>query len=231
MDKPMTSPDCQAVRVDLGAYLLGALDPGERVRVASHLERCATCRDELAGLAVLPGLLGRISPDDLATDHAPRAGGAERLLAELHGRRRGRRRRQSIAIVGAFAVLVVGLLGVRELTSPPRGPVPLTVAATSPTTHVSGHAALTSVPAGTTVGLRIIGVRPGTRCQLIVLGIGGRHEVAGTWLADYEGGASIVGVTAIPENQIRGLVIARDSGQALLVLRLEPSAAKPAHTL
>jgi anti-sigma factor RsiW len=46
--------------IEVGAYVLGALVPAERDAFEKHLAECAICREEVADLAVLPGLLGRI---------------------------------------------------------------------------------------------------------------------------------------------------------------------------
>lgn len=46
--------------LEVGAYVLGALVPAERDAFEKHLGECAICREEVAELAVLPGLLGRI---------------------------------------------------------------------------------------------------------------------------------------------------------------------------
>jgi hypothetical protein len=46
--------------IEVGAYVLGALVPAERDAFEKHLADCAICREEVADLAVLPGLLGRI---------------------------------------------------------------------------------------------------------------------------------------------------------------------------
>ena len=52
------------VRHELGAYLLGALEPGERRAVEVHVDTCPGCRDELAQLSGLPSLLDRISVEE-----------------------------------------------------------------------------------------------------------------------------------------------------------------------
>src|SRR5260221_11275387 len=49
--------ECAQIRNELGVYVLGAIEPGERARVGRHVAWCSRCRDELAGLAGLPGLL------------------------------------------------------------------------------------------------------------------------------------------------------------------------------
>ena len=50
---------CEHVH-DSAAYVLGALSPPERDAYERHLDGCAACRAEVADLAVLPGLLGRL---------------------------------------------------------------------------------------------------------------------------------------------------------------------------
>ena len=52
---------CDEIRHALGVYVLGAIDPAERTVVDRHLATCPDCRDELAGLAGLPALLGRVT--------------------------------------------------------------------------------------------------------------------------------------------------------------------------
>jgi len=78
------------LREQLGAYALGALEPRERAEVDAHLRECTACREELSGLAALPGLLARVSPDDATdlTDPGPPADVGERALAALSARRR-----------------------------------------------------------------------------------------------------------------------------------------------
>jgi hypothetical protein len=45
---------------DDGAYVLGALSPAERATYERHLGSCPACREAVAEIAVLPGLLGRL---------------------------------------------------------------------------------------------------------------------------------------------------------------------------
>jgi hypothetical protein len=65
---------------DSGPYVLGALSPSERVAYEAHLGECPTCRAEVADLAALPGLLGRL---DLPTARAVAAGGEDAMHAIL----------------------------------------------------------------------------------------------------------------------------------------------------
>jgi hypothetical protein len=54
-----SSGECADIRVQLGSYVFGAITPPDRATVVRHLATCPDCRDELAGLAGLPGLLLR----------------------------------------------------------------------------------------------------------------------------------------------------------------------------
>jgi hypothetical protein len=50
----------------IGAYLLGALDPQEQVELEWHLAGCENCRQELIDVAPLPGLMHRLTLDDVS---------------------------------------------------------------------------------------------------------------------------------------------------------------------
>jgi predicted anti-sigma-YlaC factor YlaD len=56
-----TRGECAGIRALLGVYITGAIAPADRWVVVRHLASCERCRDELAGLAGLPGLLSRPS--------------------------------------------------------------------------------------------------------------------------------------------------------------------------
>ncbi|MFJ8311531.1 MULTISPECIES: zf-HC2 domain-containing protein [unclassified Streptomyces] len=60
------------VRQLLGAYVLGALAPGEDRDVAAHLRRCAGCRTAYLEVADAPSLLALLTEADLApTEQSP----------------------------------------------------------------------------------------------------------------------------------------------------------------
>jgi len=54
-----SSGECADIRLQLGIYVFGAITPPDRATVVRHLATCPNCRDELVGLAALPGLLLR----------------------------------------------------------------------------------------------------------------------------------------------------------------------------
>lgn len=108
--------------VNDGAYILGALGPAERAEFEQHLAGCPPCRESLAQLAVLPGLLGRLDPGTgvPALGMPSTAAGSAppdllpRLLAAAQAQRRAQRRRQVLttaaaAVVAAVAATAIGI--------------------------------------------------------------------------------------------------------------------------
>ncbi|WP_030173502.1 anti-sigma factor family protein [Spirillospora albida] len=109
---------CADVRTSLGVYVVGAIDPSERADVDAHLETCPACRDELAGLAGLPALLGRVDEAQLDLAAGPGPEMLDALLSRAAAeRRRGPLRRLARRPGGwaplaaaACALLVAGVL-------------------------------------------------------------------------------------------------------------------------
>jgi len=56
--------ECAGIRPELGVYVTGAIAPADRAALVRHLASCERCREELSGLAALPGLLRK--PDERA---------------------------------------------------------------------------------------------------------------------------------------------------------------------
>src|ERR1700722_13195534 len=115
----MSEWSCAEARVSLGVYVLGAIDPAERSLVDAHLATCRDCRDELAGLASLPALLARVTPEELSrieadagtvADEQPPAAlvGTGLDLAAARRRRTGWRYAAAAAAVVAVAAGVFG---------------------------------------------------------------------------------------------------------------------------
>jgi hypothetical protein len=121
--------------VDSGAYVLGALAPADRAAYERHLATCAECRDEVADLAVLPGLLSRLDAGTAVAltepaGPAPRSILTKTLAAATASRLRERRRhRWALAGTGLAAAVLAVLLGIGATTvvtagsKPPAEPV------------------------------------------------------------------------------------------------------------
>jgi predicted anti-sigma-YlaC factor YlaD len=211
---------CPERRPDLGAYVVGALESAERAEFEAHLPECRGCRNELASLAGLPGMLARLSPEEVEPGSPPPEHLAAGLVGALAQRRRGRRGRITLMAAGCALVLAIG--GAILATRTSSGPVPgSTVVSTLDTgTHVRARLALASAPWGTEVALRMSDVAPGTRCRLVAVATDGRREVAATWRADYEGKATIRGATAIPVADLDRVLVVADRRGPLVNVRV-----------
>jgi predicted anti-sigma-YlaC factor YlaD len=108
---------CSEIRRALGVYIVGAIDPADRAAVDSHLGRCADCREELAGLAGLPGRLGSVHAADVTrmdageADPAGGGGSPDVMLRSLLDRAARLRRHlmwRVVAVAAAVAVIAGG---------------------------------------------------------------------------------------------------------------------------
>lgn len=202
-------------RISLGAYVLGALDPAERADLDSHLETCHECREELARLASLPGLLSRLTETQVLTDELqPSPALLDRVLAAVVQERRTARRRSLLTV--ATGALAAAAAAIAFFAWPSSSTAAVHVSASNPATHVRAHAALASNHWGTAITLSLSGVKPEERCELLAIARDGHREVAGTWQASYRGYAAVTGATAIPEKSIVALDVVTVDGQQLL---------------
>ena len=116
---------CSATTQSLGTYLVGALDPRERADVEAHLADCPACRDELAGLAALPGLMSRLTTEEVLAGPPPVDDALlERLLVAAARDRRVARQRRWLSAAAAVVVLVGGGAGGLAAYNAATGPTP-----------------------------------------------------------------------------------------------------------
>jgi len=193
---------CGDIRQALGVYVVGAIDPAERAIVDAHLSWCKDCREELAGLAGLPALLGRVPLRDverLALDNAelrdleePPAELLDSLLRRIAARRRARRWR-GLAAAAAAAVIAVGggigggvLIAHGQGSTPTRRVHPVQVSSelvrgSNSATHVSATVYYAQGKSGTTMQVQTMGIRDGTRCDFWLTTFSGQRLLAGSW--------------------------------------------------
>ncbi len=227
MSREVKGNPCAQVRLALGAYVVGALEPAERMAVDRHTDTCRRCRDCLAELAGLPGLLGRLTPAEAgAADGGGTAigdttvGGAaprRRLLADLlaaaAAQRRARRRRRRLAMAVLGTLALGGGLGLRAaLTRPPA------YTAASAAAGVHAGATLHDRPWGTAVSLHLSGVAPGVRCGLVAVSRSGTIEDAGWWRAGYEGSAEVSAATSVATSDLAALRVVTDDSRTLATI-------------
>jgi anti-sigma-K factor RskA len=211
----MTGPACRNVRQALGVYVVGAIDPAERMLVDLHVATCAECREELAGLAALPALLALVPAHDaerlmaesteLREFEEPPAELLASLLCEVSARRAAGRWWGIVASAAAVVLAVaVGVTGAHILARSTPAPPPVavgrveTVSAYNPQTQVGAVVSYKATSWGTMMDVRVTGVPAGTTCQLWVVNIDGTRSPAGSWKvayghthADYPGSAEL----------------------------------------
>jgi hypothetical protein len=219
---------CHDATLALGGYVVGALDPRERADVEAHLARCPACRDELAILAPLPGLMSRLTVDEAVSGPPPLDpavnGGAmlERLLTAASRDRRVAAHRRWLAVAAAAAVIAGGTTAGVAIHHSMSATHWQQVSAQADGVHM--RVDIQPASTGTSMQLWLRGVRSGERCQLIAVADDGSQDIAGSWEATYSGTARIRGTTSITRAHLTRLVIRTYDGTTLV------SAAVPTST-
>jgi hypothetical protein len=231
------SQGCGEIRQALGVYLLGAISPADRSAVGRHLAACAGCREELARLAGLPGLLGTVPAADvirLAAESegggaAPAGGGEippdgplQSLLDRAAGLRRHRRWRQLAVTVAVVAVTVSGAVAGSRALFPAQQPVAsarpwaTTARASNPRTGAAAIVRYQPQPWGLELDARVSGIAAGTRCELYVVNTRGQEVEVGSWtVAGGDPGAQYAASSPFPASDVRGFAVT--AGRTTLV--------------
>ncbi|HET8951649.1 MAG TPA: zf-HC2 domain-containing protein [Solirubrobacteraceae bacterium] len=207
------------VRPDIGAYVLGGLEPAEEAAVREHLATCSECAAEHASLAGLPRLLALAAP--MAEAGPPPAAIEERVLDAIAGelpqqsprapRRRLPRARVLVPAAVALAAVVVALviaLGGGDEQSP-GFEVALRPAAGE---TASGRAVLASADAGIKMQLWVRGLPrdPGIVYE-VMCDAPGWSASAGTFRVDSHGRAHVVLNTAARRGEYDAIRVVRRS--------------------
>jgi anti-sigma factor RsiW len=217
---------CLHVREELGAYVLGALEPPEREAVALHLARCPECAAEHDRLAGLPALLTHA--EGLEIPAAPR-GIDERVLDQI-ARERGAGRRARRSWIPRWArtrTLLVGTLvgaalgaGVTALVlaDDPGQPSARYDVSLRGAGGASARAQLSPGSEGTEVHLWVEGLPPGGDDVYEVLcERPGWSASAGTFRVDARGKAYAVLTTAARVGEYESIRVVRRSDAAAVL--------------
>jgi hypothetical protein len=182
---------CAEIRLELGVYLLGAIEPAQRALVDRHLAVCRSCRTELSGLAGLPSLLRRVPADmvrRLTADNSVQVMPEPSLAASLARMSAIRRRKRLLGFAAAVLTGVAAASAVQgwhdAANRPPAVITPalaVTVQAANPVSGIWAEVRYTARPWGTELEITVTGVAPGTWCQLLVTGAEAKTINAGGW--------------------------------------------------
>jgi len=214
---------CAQVREELGGYVLGALEPGEREAVAEHLAGCPDCAAEHARLAALPPLLAHAEGLEIP---APPPAVKERVLDQIArergaGRRVRRPRRARLPgwaggrslLAGALAGAVLGA-GVTALVlrdEPAQSPSSYSLVLRGDS-GASARAKLAPGRGGTELHLWVKGLPPGGEAVYeVICERPGWSASAGTFRADARGKAYAVLTTAARLGEYERIRIVRRS--------------------
>ncbi|MDN3359948.1 zf-HC2 domain-containing protein [Actinomadura sp. DC4] len=229
-----SSTECSRLRISLGVYVLGAIEPAERALLDEHLSTCGRCRDELASLAGLPALLSRVGEEQLAQLGPPPEELLEPMLAQANREIRTRRRRNVVVLIAAAAALVVATgAGMGLVTGDDDGGRPVArSSATSappqagrnlvgkdPVTGVQAQINLQSKRWGTALDMHVSGTPRGAHCRVFVVDKDGRSDIAGSWEVPYaarEGSAEYFGSSMIAADQVASIEVRTLDGERLL---------------
>ena len=168
----------------IGAFLLGKLDGGERTAMQTHLNSCPICQAEVRELEPVVGALADASPDRIDEDPLPPGDLKELTLAPILGeihraQRRRRRLGWSALAAAAICVVAIGLAGFTWLLEPAVALEPLSFSV-APGMEVEGH--LIEHDSGTEIRLVVSGSRDGQTYRVTLVSEDGERINAGTFI-------------------------------------------------
>jgi anti-sigma-K factor RskA len=226
------------------AYVLGSLSASERVEYEAHLGSCAPCREAVAELSGMPGLLSRLDREEVAAIDDGTDGRRAtppvppELLTSLLAKARWRRRRSRLAIwtlaAAAAVVVVVGVVIVVQFnrgtptSTPPQAESAVAMTQVTPsaftaTVRITSQQGGASIDMSCTYGEWPPGVHheedqdAGEKLAMVVIGRDGRQDQVATWVAVDDTTATPHGHTSMPVEQIAVVrVVSADTGQVYL---------------
>lgn len=212
------------------AYVLGSLSAAQRREFETHMAHCPACREAVADLSGVPGLLSQLDRDEVAAidESGPAPEMSDKLLPSLLAAVRWRRRRTRVvtwvASAAAAAVLAIGVfVGLEGWSSTPAQQV---TASAEPMAQVGTSLLTSSVQVtgqhwGTSIALRCVCLAPlnahHDTLAMVVVGRDGSQTRLATWVAVPGHTATPAGAISTPVDQIAAVqVVAADSGKVLL---------------
>lgn len=224
---------CEYAR-EAGAYVLGSLAPAERTMYERHMSVCPVCREAVAEIAVLPGLLGRL--DAAAASQivggedgvdAPESRLPKLIEAAARSRRRDawvrRWKMAGAAVLAAGAASFAGIAFAPEASPRESPPVALAAMTEVQETPVEAEVGLNETAAGTEVVMHCSYGSTGAHgnrtytYRLVAVGMDGTKDQVGSWTAGPGSDLNLSGVTHFPPGDIDRIELQKNSGEPILV--------------
>ena len=207
------------MNVEIGAYVLHALEEDEALALERHVAGCPQCQEELRDLEFTAlSLLSLLSAN-------------ESTLWQFDGRARtGTRDTHAVvppASPTASGRSCPGCRGTRRRdvgsrparsTTRHRRPTATVIQAADPATHVRASVSVAGQADGTRLHLSLVGAYPKGWCSLVAHSRDGRTDTAATWRAELGGTADVAGMTGIPAEDLSELDVVTDTGVVLVTI-------------
>ena len=215
-----------------GAYVLGALSPAERAAYERHLAGCSFCREAVAEVAVLPGLLGRLDAADfaklldptLSPPPAPLHHIRPPEISAVRRRKHTRIRILTTALAAAVVALIAGIGAMFLMDDGREHPVQGPTVAMRPvdgSVPISARVTLAGANGGTKVDLtcsydKNSPSRKSYTVRLMAYGPDDEFEQLGSWIAAPGKEFRMSGVTHFALGTVDRLALVRNDGEELL---------------
>lgn len=217
------------------AYVLGALSPADRAAFEAHASECAMCREALADLAPLPGLLARVPRTDaidlLSVDEsaeAPASDPARARIVELGvARARRTRRTRWLLASAAAAAVIAGFVAVPAVLSQQVGPVETVALELVEDLPLDASVRIEDVAWGTRLALTCSYGQAadapygGWEYALVVVSTSGTETQLSTWRAFPDTTAQVAAGTALRSKDIAAIELRGPSGAVLMRSELD----------
>jgi anti-sigma factor RsiW len=218
------------------AYVLGSLSSTQRREFEAHKAECPLCRSAVGELTGVRALLLQLDRYEVAVSDESDGIGAEplprnELLPSLRTKVNRRRRRSRIvawtAVIGAAAVLAIGVLGgvagqsSTSMPTPPQASESVQPMAQVGTSWLASTVSLSSQHWGTSISMNCVCLAPPSAhhdtLAMVVVGRDGSHTRMASWVANPGHTATPAAGISTPSDQIASVqVVSADNGQVLL---------------
>jgi Putative zinc-finger len=213
---------------ELGAQVLGLLDPVQNHAIQEHLAGCPACRREWEELRGMVTLLDDVVPPEAGLEGPPDADFMlRRTLRQVRKEAGAQRRRRWITGAGAAAVTLGVVLAGGVVLGRDAAPPPDVVAAPAPAPGavvltgggepgVSMTTTLTPAAGWVRLTTSVQGIPEGERCYIVVVARDGTRQIAGSWVVG-PSGRPIDGSALVPLDDVDQVIVENEQGREFAV--------------